>query len=408
MPYIMEVIGGIMKNIVMGAQFGDEGKGKIVDFLSNEADMVVRYSGGANAGHTIVIGDKKYALHLIPSGILNPNTSVVLGSGMVIDLEALEKEKQMLEDNGIDTDGRIYISDRAHIVLPSMKARDIEIDKNRKFPIGTTGRGIGVAYTDKASRDGYRVIDLVVGKNISEEAEKEVEKYYKLLQCSVDITNYLHKAKDANMLFEGAQGALLDIDSGTYPFVSSGSSCAAGACVGSGIGPREIDNVIGVVKAYTSRVGNGPFPTEYTEDESALCSYIRERGHEYGTTTGRPRRCGKLDLVALKYACEANSINSLALTHLDILDELDEIDVCSSYYEYDYFPARLDKITPIYVKVPGWKSSTFGITKRKELPKNALQYIELIEMYCDVPVEIISTGPDRGHTILGRTFWRKY
>lgn len=394
-----------MKNIVLGAQFGDEGKGKIVDYLSAGADMVIRYSGGANAGHTVIVDGEKYALHLLPSGILNQYTSVVLGTGMVIDLEKLDEEIKMLNSRGVDTDFRIFISDRAHVVLPSMKERDVALDKNRKFPIGTTGRGIGVAYTDKASRDGYRIIDLINEKNLSVEAEKIAATYSDLLKCAVNITDYISKSYNADIILEGAQGALLDIDSGTYPFVSSGSSCAAGACSGAGIGPRSIDNVIGVVKAYTSRVGNGPFPTEFTDKEVHLLNYIREKGREYGTTTGRPRRCGKLDLVALKYACFVNSISSIALTHIDTLDSLETIDVCVEYDGVDYFPTSLDGVVPIYKTLPGWKEKTFSITKRKDLPENAQNYIRFIEDYCGVPVDLISTGPDREHMIQRKDYW---
>lgn len=399
-----------MNNIVLGAQFGDEGKGKIVDYLSEEADVVVRYSGGANAGHSIVVGDKKFALHLIPSGVLRPDTKVVLGTGMVIDLEALSKEIAIIEEAGIDCHNRIFISDRAHIVLPSMKEADKIADAARANPIGTTGRGIGIAYTKKASRDGIRIYDLATAYSerfsLSDDDKKYLDNYQAMASnMHIDMVSFMQSNKNKNVLFEGAQGALLDIDSGTYPFVSSGSSCAAGACTGGGIGPKDIENIIGVVKAYNTRIGNGPFPTEYTKDEEKLCNFIRKTGHEYGVTTGRPRRCGKLDLVALKYACQVNSINSLALTHLDILDTLDEIEICIGYDGYDSFPTQMEEIHPIYKTVEGWKSSTFGIDSLKKLPMVARYYIAEIEQHCDVTVDIISTGPERSQTISRFDYW---
>ncbi len=399
-----------MNNIVLGAQFGDEGKGKIVDYLSENADIVVRYSGGANAGHSIVVGDKKYALHLIPSGIIRPNIQVVLGTGMVIDIESLAKEVAILEEAGINCRGRIFISDRAHIVLPSMKKLDVDRDAARAVPVGTTGRGIGIAYEKKVSRDGIRIFDLATAYNekfvLNNEDKIYLDTYRDMaVNMSIDIASFMFTNKNKNILFEGAQGALLDIDTGTYPFVSSGSSCAAGACTGGGIGPKDIENIIGVVKAYNTRVGNGPFPTEFTKEESKLCNFIRETGHEYGVTTGRPRRCGKLDLVALKYACQVNSITSLALTHLDILDSLDEIEVCIGYDGFDGFPTQMEEIRPIYKKMEGWKSSTFGIDSLKKLPMIARYYVAEIEQYCDVQVDLISTGPERSQTISRFDYW---
>jgi adenylosuccinate synthase len=388
-------LGVKMNNIVLGAQFGDEGKGKIVDYLSTNADVVVRYSGGANAGHSIVVGDKKYALHLIPSGIIHPNIQVVLGTGMVIDLKSFVQEIAILEEAGINCRGRIFISDRAHIVLPSMKKEDVDRDAARINPIGTTGRGIGIALNTDYSR--YQ---------LNEEDLEYLNTYRNVaVDMSINLVEFMTASKNKNILFEGAQGALLDIDSGTYPFVSSGSSCAAGACIGGGVGPKTIENIIGVVKAYNTRVGNGPFPTEYTKDEQKLCNFIRETGHEYGVTTGRPRRCGKLDLVALKYACQVNSMTSLALTHLDILDSLDEIEVCIGYDEYDGFPTQMEGIRPIYKKMEGWKSSTFGIDSLKKLPLAARYYVAEIEQYCDVTVDLISTGPERSQTISRFDYW---
>ena len=316
-----------MNVVVIGAQWGDEGKGKIVDFLALDAKYIVRFAGGANAGHTIVAGGKKYALHQVPSGILHPDKAVFLGSGMVIDPEALFAELQMLTDNGISWEGRVFISDRAHIVLPAYRRIDKERDASRKRPIGTTGRGIGSAYSQKSERDGIRLADLDWKEKTADldaEDRKFIDTYAsRLIAMRVDIASKLWEYRSENILFEGAQGALLDLDSGTYPYVSSGASCSAGAASGSGIGPRAIDKVYGVFKAYQTRVGNGPMPTEFNNDtESELCNYVRTTGNEFGVTTGRPRRCGYLDLVALRYACRVNSIDSLVLTHLDIYDEM--------------------------------------------------------------------------------------
>ena len=328
-----------MKVVVIGAQWGDEGKGKIVDYLAEDAEYVVRYAGGPNAGHTIVVDGKQFALHQVPSGILYPNKSVFLGAGMVIDPEALFNELKMLKDNGIDWEGRVFISDRAHIILPRYRQMDKDRDAARKRPIGTTGRGIGIAYSEKAQRDGIRLADLD-WKQKMEEFEGEDLEYinkYKdqLIKMRVDLTEKMYEYRNNNILFEGAQGAMLDIDSGTYPYVSSGASCAAGAATGCGIGPHDLDKILGVFKAYETRVGNGPMPTEFNdsdEAESELCRKVRETGREYGVTTGRARRCGYLDLVALRYACRVNSIDSLVLTHLDIYDPMEDCKVenCSA------------------------------------------------------------------------------
>ena len=402
---------------VIGAQWGDEGKGKIVDYLSEGANRIVRYSGGANAGHTIVLGTELFALHLVPSGILRKEASVYLGSGMVIDPEALFAELSMLKEKGVDWEGRVFLSDRAHIVLPRYRKLDAETDKARRRPIGTTGRGIGAAYAMKSSRDGIRVADLEWPEKL-DDLEQEDRDFLapfipSLLKMKVSLTYALSKKREENTLFEGAQGALLDLDSGTYPYVSSGVSAAAGAAIGSGIGPRAIDKVLGVFKAYSTRVGNGHMPTEFdAESQSELYQFVRETGREYGVTTGRPRRCGYLDIVALRYACLANSIDSLILTHLDVYDTLGEIEACVAYSiggrETSEFPAsikELESARPVLRSFKGWKKSVRGCRSYEELPAEAQSYIEFIEGYCGVPVDIISTGPERDETFMRREVW---
>ncbi|MFW5814757.1 MAG: adenylosuccinate synthetase, partial [Spirochaetota bacterium] len=330
-----------MNVVVIGAQWGDEGKGKIVDFLAERAGVVVRYSGGANAGHTIVTADDTYKLHLVPSGILYAGATVVLGTGMVIDLEALFEELDTLTRQGVDWHGRVLVSDRAHLVLPSYREIDRQQDRDRAHPLGTTGRGIGVAYAMKAARDGIRVGDIdeeqALG-GLEPESRAYLERQAgRLRPMVVDLVEFMtHTGPDDRIVFEGAQGALLDLDQGTYPYVSSGYSAAAGASLGGGIGPRAVDRVLGVFKAYSTRVGNGPFPSEFRGgDESGLEELVRETGREYGVTTGRPRRCGYLDLVALKYIAHANGLDGLALTHLDVYDSLDEVKVCVAYESDD-------------------------------------------------------------------------
>lgn len=407
-----------MNVVVMGAQWGDEGKGKIVDYLAQEAKYVVRFAGGANAGHTIVVDGKKYALHQVPSGILYPDKSVFLGSGMVVDPEALFKELQMLSDNGISWEGRVFISDRAHIVLPGYRQMDKDRDAARKRPIGTTGRGIGTTYSQKSERDGIRLADLDWQEKMDDldQADKDFLAPYtdKLLAMRVDIAAKMWEYRKENILFEGAQGAMLDLDSGTYPYVSSGASCAAGASSGSGIGPRAIDKVLGVFKAYETRVGNGPMPTEFnTTNESELCNYVRKTGNEFGVTTGRPRRCGYLDLVALRYACHVNSIDSLVLTHLDIYDDMDEIEACVAYdingKIVTDFPANIPDLNaakPVLEKFQGWKSDLHACSSYGSLPKNAKKYIEYIEAFTDTPVGIISVGADRIETFVRSKPWK--
>ena len=408
-----------MKMVVIGAQWGDEGKGKMVDYLANEAQIIVRYAGGANAGHTIVIGGEEYALHLIPSGVFYPDKIAVLGSGMVIDPVALFDEIQMLADRGIDTTGRIFISDRAHIVLPRYIQIDRERDAARKKPIGTTGRGIGITYSMKSDRDGIRVADLAWKEKMDEleKADRDFLAPYadRLLAMSIDLSTYLAHRKNSKVLFEGAQGTLLDLDLGTYPYVSSGMSCAAGAAVGGGIGPRAIDKVLGVFKAYSTRVGNGPLPSEFNSDsEDELCRFVRDTGREYGVTTGRPRRCGYLDLVSLKYACRSNSIDSLAMTHLDVYDSFGEIKACIAYRIGDRlvenFPASVEDLNnarPVLRSFPGWKKSLAGALTYEEFPEAAMEYIDFIERFCETPIDIVSVGYDRKATIIRKSPWTK-
>jgi adenylosuccinate synthase len=408
-----------MKVVVIGAQWGDEGKGKIVDYLAKEAQIIVRFSGGANAGHTIVIGDQEYALHLIPSGILYPDKIVILGTGMVIDPVALFNELAMLQDRGIDTTGRVFLSDRAHIVLPRYIQIDKERDAARKKPIGTTGRGIGITYSMKSDRDGIRIADLS-WKDKLNELEKVDQDFLapyieKLQAMAIDLSTYLIHRKNSQVLFEGAQGTLLDLDLGTYPFVSSGVSCAAGAAIGGGVGPRDLDKVLGVFKAYSTRVGNGPFPSEFDPDaEDTLCRFVRDTGREYGVTTGRPRRCGYLDLVALRYASLTNSIDALVMTHLDVYDTLDEIKACIAYRIGDTivenFPASieaLNKAKPVLRSFPGWKKSLSSALTYEEFPVAAMEYIEFIERFCETPIDIVSVGYDRKETIIRKSPWTK-
>ncbi|MDR2617288.1 MAG: adenylosuccinate synthase [Treponema sp.] len=408
-----------MKVVVIGAQWGDEGKGKIVDYLANEAQIIVRFSGGANAGHTIVIGDEEYALHLIPSGILYPDKMVILGAGMVIDPVALFSEIKMLNDRGIDTGGRILISDRAHLVLPRYIQIDKDRDQARKKPIGTTGRGIGITYSMKSDRDGIRLADLSWKEKIDEldKADREfLEPYVEQLQAmSVDLSAYLVHRKNSQILFEGAQGTLLDLDLGTYPYVSSGISNAAGAAIGGCVGPRALDKVLGVFKAYSTRVGNGPFPSEFDPDsEDELCRFVRDTGREYGVTTGRPRRCGYLDLVALRYACLTNSIDALVMTHLDVYDTLDEIKACVAYRingkMVENFPASIEALnsaTPVLRSFPGWKKPLSTALTYEEFPIAAMEYIEFIERFCETPIHIVSVGYDRKETIIRKSPWSK-
>lgn len=417
--------------IVVGAQWGDEGKGKIVDILSAEADMVARYQGGANAGHTICHADKKYVLHLIPSGILHQGVVCVIGNGVVLDPVALFEEINILEKAGISVKNRLWISPHAHVVMPYHKALDKAKETNLgESSIGTTQRGIGPAYSDKIDRKGIRVVDLATGgrselirRNIDEKNEQlsrlnaqiidaksvleEFGEYgTKLREYMTDTISLLYQAVRENkkILLEGAQGTLLDVDHGTYPFVTSSNATSGGACTGLGIGPSKIDHVMGVVKAYSTRVGNGPFPTELKSD---FGNKIRELGTEFGATTGRPRRCGWLDLVQLKYAVMVNGIDEIAITKLDVLDSLDEIRVCTSYRVNgditDRFVADaglLEKAEPVYKTFTGWKTDTSAADSFDALPKAAQKYLRFISSHLEgAAIRILSVGPSREQTI---------
>ncbi len=406
-----------MTTVVIGAQWGDEGKGKIVDFLASQADDIVRFSGGANAGHTIVHGGTTYKLHLVPSGILYPDTQVLLGVGMVIDVASLFGELEELEQKGVRWRGRVHVSDRAHVVLPGYSEEDRELDTKRRRPIGTTGRGIGVAYARKAARDGLRVCDVVddlAYRELPESERRYFEPYRdELSRMAIDLSEYMIARRGRRILFEGAQGVLLDLDLGTYPFVSSGTSAAAGAALGGGLGPRGIDRVLGVFKAYSTRVGNGPFPSEFRADrDGGLEEHIRERGAEYGATTGRPRRCGYLDLVALRYACRSNSIDGLVMTKLDVYDDAGRIGVCTGYrygnQTLKTVPAgvrTLESVEPVIEEMPGWQEPLGDRRSFDELPAAARNYVQMIEDYVETPVDIISVGSDRSETIIRKEPW---
>lgn len=406
-----------MRLVVIGAQWGDEGKGKVVDFLAEDAQMVLRYSGGANAGHTVVVEGKTYKFHLVPSGVLNPEKVVVLGIDMVVDLAALFEELDQLSSQGVRWEGRVRIADRAHLVLPRYKDMDRKREQERKSPLGTTGRGIGITYALKAFREGIRVADLYDAQTwqaLEPEDREFLQPYVERVRPLVaDVSSLVGEQCGGNILFEGAQGALLDLDLGTYPYVSSGMSCAAGAALGAGIGPHRLDRVVGVFKAYATRVGNGPFPSRFRrERDGDLEERIREIGREYGVTTGRPRRCGYLDLVALRYACASNGVDSLAITKLDVYDGMPLLKVCTAY-ELDgqrvhRFPAsiqELESAEPVLETLAGWTSPVKGCLHYEDLPPQARLYIEFIERCCGVPVDIVSTGPNRSQTIVRRSPW---
>ncbi len=408
-----------MNLVIIGAQWGDEGKGKIVDYLADKAENVVRFSGGANAGHTIVANGQTYKLHLVPSGMVYPGKQCLLGSAMVIDPEALFKELDEIHAQGVEWEGRLFISDRAHLVLPAYKEIDKAQDLKRRFPIGTTGRGIGIAYGQKANRDGLRVCDLYDEKfysRLTPEEKAFLDPYKeKMAPMVVNAAYWMEERKNGMNLFEGAQGALLDLDSGTYPFVSSGFSCSAGAAIGSGVGPKKLDKILGIFKAYQTRVGNGPFPTEFKKDRDGNLEHlVRELGHEYGVTTGRARRCGYLDLVALRYACITNSITGLVLTHIDVYDDMDTIQACVGYRingkETVEFPSRisdLEQAEPVLKSFKGWKKPLGGVRSKSDLPKECLDYLDFIEQFAGTPVSIISVGPDRDQTFNVEEPWTK-
>ncbi|KAM3095393.1 adenylosuccinate synthase [Phormidesmis sp. 146-35] len=418
--------------VVIGAQWGDEGKGKITDLLSKSADVVVRYQGGVNAGHTVVVKDQTFKLHLIPSGILYPETECIIGCGTVIDPKVLIEELDQLKELNISTEN-LLISETAHVTMPYHRLIDRASEERRgTHKIGTTGRGIGPTYADKSERTGIRVVDLMNPDMLRKQlnwtiAYKNVilEKMYDLppLDAEAVIAEYLEYAdrlrphvvdsslkiydairRKRNILFEGAQGTLLDLDHGTYPYVTSSNPVAGGACVGTGIGPTMIDRVIGVAKAYTTRVGEGPFPTElHGEVGTTLC----ERGAEFGTTTGRQRRCGWFDAVIGRYAVRINGLDCLAITKLDVLDEMEEIQVCVAYeidgQRCEDFPSNsrvFARCKPIYKTMPGWKRSTEDCRSLEDLPSQALDYLKFLAELMDVPIAIVSLGASRDQTII--------
>ena len=402
--------------LVLGLQWGDEGKGKIVDNLSQHIDLVCRFQGGHNAGHTIKVNGEKTILHLIPSGILHKNSHCLIGNGVVLALDALDKEIKQLKIRGVDFKKRFFVSSACSLILPT----HISIDqiRDKKESIGTTGRGIGPAYEDKIARRAIRLGDLGDTYKLQEKVELLVNYHNRLLknvykdrthdvnEVFGEITKYIHLYdefcvdsqdliynfvnKNKSILFEGAQGTLLDIDHGTYPYVTSSSTTAGGVSTGLGIGPRFIDKIIGITKAYSTRVGEGPFITELFDQSGQL---LAKRGNEFGATTGRPRRCGWLDLVSLKKAVFINSVTDLCITKLDVLDEIEIIKVCIEYSNNE----------PIYMEFDGWLSSTEGITEYSNLPLKARTYIEYIEDYIECSASIISTGPSREQTILRNT-----
>lgn len=422
-----------MKNlIVVGAQWGDEGKGRITDMLARKADVVVRFSGGNNAGHTVIVGTERFELHLVPSGILYSEKKNIIGNGVVVHPEALVKEMTGLESRGISTDN-LFISDSAQVIMPYHLVLDaLEEDRKGAGKLGTTRKGIGPAYTDKVARRGIRMADLLNENILREKLEANLE-YTNLLltkvygvepmnaeQIIADYRPFIEKLRkhitDTSILiaqsnregkgvfFEGAQGTLLDIDYGTYPYVTSSNPTAGGVCIGAGIGPTQIDEVVGVAKAYVTRVGEGPFPTEL---DNEIGEALREKGHEYGVTTGRPRRCGWFDLPILRHAIRVNGLTQVALTKLDILSGFEKIKVCTGYKYGDKvisdFPMDqniVGDLVPMYDELPGWTEDISEVREYAKLPLNAKKYVEYIEAKCDVKITIIGLGPERDQAIL--------
>ena len=418
--------------ILMGAQWGDEGKGKVIDVLTSQADVIVRYQGGSNAGHTVIAEGKKYVLHLIPSGILHEGKQCVIGNGVVMDPFDLLTEMEMLRGHGISTDGRLFISDRTHMVMQWHRALDKADEARRSSDkkIGTTGRGIGPAYSDKMGRQGFRVGDLLrpdflervretsvatnvrLGKWGAEllDVEALVREYAKLADILrpfiTDTVVFINTADRAgkSILLEGAQGTMLDIDFGTYPYVTSSNPTAGGACTGSGLSPRRIDRVVGVIKCYTTRVGSGPFPTELLD---ATGEHLRQKGGEFGATTGRPRRCGWFDAVVARYSAMVNGVDFWAMTKLDVLDDQPTIKICVAYrrddgHIYETFPADLsavERCTPVYEEMPGWMTDTSKTTRYEDLPLKAKAYVERLVALSGARLGILSVGPARETTL---------
>jgi adenylosuccinate synthase len=419
-----------MNLCVLGAQWGDEGKGKIVDLLTPHFNVVARYQGGHNAGHTVYVGGRKFVLHLIPSGILHPGVTCVIGNGVVIDPQALFKEVDELGRLGVDVDGRLLISEKAHVILPYHRELDVLSEARRgERKIGTTSRGIGPAYEDKIGRRGIRICDLLGDRDaLAQEVRENVHARNQIIKDSTldwqpvfeqvvadgermrpwvgDVSLFLSQAMKAGqaVMFEGAQATLLDIDHGTYPFVTSSNASVGGICTGLGVPPRAIGGVLGVAKAYTTRVGEGPLPTELSGE---LADRLRESGQEYGASTGRPRRCGWYDAVVVRYSARINGLDAIALTKLDVLDGLPHVQICTGYKTsagtITEFPADLRLLAsaePIYETLPGWSSPTKGATRYEQLPPEAQRYVSRLEAVSGVACAIISTGSDRKETIV--------
>jgi len=423
--------------VVLGGQWGDEGKGKLVDWLTEHVSAVVRFQGGHNAGHTLIIDGEKTVLSLIPSGILHPHVRCYIGNGVVLSLPDLLKEITMLERQGTQVQERLFVSDSCVLILPSHIALDKAQQAMTNAAIGTTRRGIGPAYEDKVARRAVRVCDFFSPKTCQDKLRSLLDyhnflltHYYQaepvdfsqtfdqmsdmMLQLKPLVTDVgmrlaAHSQANERILFEGAQGTLLDVDHGTYPFVTSSNPTAGAAATGSGLGPCDIDYVLGIVKAYTTRVGGGPFPTELTDQYGQM---LADRGHEYGAVTGRPRRCGWLDIAALRKAAVVNSFSGLCITKLDVLDGLDEVKICVGYdlagKRLDTLPAAVEQVQqcqPIYETFPGWSETTAGVTEYGALPQAARDYLEQIERYLALPIDLISTGPDRRETIIRRAIF---
>lgn len=418
-----------MNLAVLGAQWGDEGKGKIVDLLTPHVSIVARYQGGHNAGHTVYVKGRKFVLHLIPAGILHAGVTCVIGNGVVVDPHALFAELEELARHGVEAADRLLISDKAHLILPYHRELDLLAEARRgERRIGTTSRGIGPAYEDKIARRGIRVCDLADAASLADDVRENVEARNHLIGDSTldwrpvlddlltlgdrmrpwiaDVSLYLAEAVAAGrpILFEGAQGTLLDVDHGTYPFVTSSNATVGGVCTGLGIGPRAIHAVLGVTKAYTTRVGEGPLPTELT---GTMGDRLRDTGQEYGASTGRPRRCGWYDAVAVRYAVRINGLDALALTKLDVLDGLEQVEICTAYRhdgailtEWPSDTAKLAACEPVYETLPGWSRPTRGVRRYADLPTEARRYIARLEEVSGVPAAIVSTGSDRDETII--------
>ncbi|MDR0307438.1 MAG: adenylosuccinate synthase [Chitinispirillales bacterium] len=420
--------------VIVGTQWGDEGKAKVIDYLTEKSDIIIRFQGGSNAGHTVIADGRKFVFHLVPSGIISPGKICIVGNGVVIDAQQLLHEIDELEKSGISIDGRLLVSDLAHLVLPYHKALDNASESSRGGgKIGTTGRGIGPAYADKVLRTGIRTGDLFDWEVFSSKfkanfisAKSQVEEqgnaWFDLDEDSIldkykavrdrltplikDTSHYIFEAsrQGKQLLFEGAQGTFLDIDHGTYPFVTSSNTVAGCACTGAGVGPLSIDHCVGIVKTYTTRVGNGPFPTELNDSTGEL---LRKVGHEFGSTTGRPRRCGWFDSVMVRKSIQLNGITRLAFTKLDVLNDLDEIKVCTHYEidgqvtgQYPSCSQKLERAEPVYETLPGWKCDISECKEFEALPKHAVNYINRLRELCyNIPALIVSVGPDRSQTM---------